>query len=411
LEAFLQQQPYLSLPEKSGVYIFKDAENSVIYVGKAINLKRRVKSYFKPLGDLGQKVASIKHIVVESEIEALVLESFLIKKYKPKYNHLLKDDKSYLYINFTDEKLPRIMAARKDLGGFGPFPRSQSVRSVLKYLRKIFPYRSCRVLPKKTCLYFDLGLCLGVCEYQNPENIRQYRKNLKYLKDIFQANNKKVVNNLETEMQLASSTQNFEKAAQIRNQLISLEYLRQKTHLPTEYFENPNLYYEIRNKEKTDLKEILGLKKEPVTIEGYDISNISGKNATGSMVTFVNGDPDKTKYRRFKIRFFNNPNDVGMMREILLRRFKHSEWASPDLILIDGGKGQVEGVKRILEELGVSVPVIGLAKKMEKIVTKNNIFQEIQLASDALALNLLKRIRDESHRFAKAYHVKLRKLI
>jgi excinuclease ABC subunit C len=407
----LQQQLYLSLPEKSGVYIFKGAENSVIYVGKAINLRQRVKSYFKPLGNLGCKVISIEHIVVESEIEALILESYLIKKYKPKYNHLLKDDKSYLYIHFTKEKFPRIMSVRKDLGGFGPFPRSQAVRIVLKYLRKIFPYRSCRSLPNKTCLYYDLGLCLGVCEFQEPENIRKYQKNLKYLKDIFQTKNINVLSNLEKEMLAASSLQNFEKAAEIRDQLKSLEYLKQKTHLATEYFENPNLYYELRQKEKSELKKILGLKKEPSIIEGYDISNISGKMATGSMVTFVNGDPDKSKYRYFRIRLFNNPNDVGMMKEILFRRFKHSEWPNPDLILLDGGKGQVDGAIKILEELHLILPIVGLAKKRERIIIKNDNFQEISAPSGSPALNLLKRIRDESHRFAKTYHVKLRKLV
>jgi excinuclease UvrABC nuclease subunit len=303
------------------------------------------------------------------------------------------------------------MSVRKDLGGFGPFPRSQAVRIVLKYLRKIFPYRSCRSLPKKTCLYYDLGLCLGVCEFQEPENIRKYQKNLKYLKDIFQTKNINVLSNLEKEMLAASSLQNFEKAAEIRDQLKSLEYLKQKTHLATEYFENPNLYYELRQKEKSELKKILGLKKEPSIIEGYDISNISGKMATGSMVTFVNGDPDKSKYRYFRIRLFNNPNDVGMMKEILFRRFKHSEWPNPDLILLDGGKGQVDGAIKILEELHLILPIVGLAKKRERIIIKNDNFQEISAPSGSPALNLLKRIRDESHRFAKTYHVKLRKLV
>ena len=399
------------MPEKSGVYIFKDAKKSVIYVGKAINLKRRVKSYFKPLGDLGRKVVFIEHIVVESEVEALVLESFLIKKYKPKYNHLLKDDKSYLYIHFTKERFPRVMAARKDLGGYGPFPRSQAVRSVLKYLRKIFPYRSCRTLPEKTCLYYDLGLCLGICQFQEPENIHKYKCNLKYLKNIFQTKNDKVVEDLKKEMIFAASKKNFEKAAEVRDQLKSLEYLRQRTHLATEYFENPNLYYELRDKEKNDLKNLLGLKNEPATIEGYDISNISGKMATGSMVTFVNGDPDKSKYRRFRIRLFKSPNDVGMMKEVLVRRFKHREWPNPDLILIDGGKGQVDGVKKILKDLHLIIPVVGLAKKREKIITRNETFREIVVPSNAPALNLLKRIRDEAHRFAKTYHLKLRKLI
>ena len=297
------------------------------------------------------------------------------------------------------------------MGGYGPFPRSQAVRSVLKYLRKIFPYRSCRTLPEKTCLYYDLGLCLGICQFQEPENIHKYKCNLKYLKNIFQTKNDKVVEDLKKEMIFAASKKNFEKAAEVRDQLKSLEYLRQRTHLATEYFENPNLYYELRDKEKNDLKNLLGLKNEPATIEGYDISNISGKMATGSMVTFVNGDPDKSKYRRFRIRLFKSPNDVGMMKEVLVRRFKHREWPNPDLILIDGGKGQVDGVKKILKDLHLIIPVVGLAKKREKIITRNETFREIVVPSNAPALNLLKRIRDEAHRFAKTYHLKLRKLI
>ncbi|MFZ5366371.1 MAG: GIY-YIG nuclease family protein [Patescibacteria group bacterium] len=405
------------MPEKSGVYIFKNARREILYIGKATNLRRRVKSYFVSQSFFGPKISKIDHILAESEFEALLLEAALIKKHQPKYNTRLKDDKSPLYIKITQEPFPRVYPARKTEGGYGPYPQAKTVRTVLKLLRRIFPYRSCRKLPKKPCLYFDLKLCPGTCVNQSEEDRKTYKKTISQLKNLLERKSNKVVNNLKKDMEMAAKLEDFLKAKELRDKIQKIEWLIQKRHLADEYLENPFLLQNIRQEEVSELRRLLEM-EHLSRIEGFDISNISGTKGTGGMVVFVDGEADKSQYRRFRIKTKGTPDDVAMIKEMILRRFKHPEWEFPDLILIDGGKGQISGAIDVLNQLGLKIPVVGLAKKLEILIAPNIKYQisnikysEIRLPEDSPALNLLKRIRDESHRFARAYHLKLRKFV
>lgn len=410
------------IPSSPGVYIFKDQEGLVIYVGKAISLSKRVKSYFissLTKGVKTQKLVSqidkIDFIVVESEIEALILEAELVKKYQPRYNLKLKDDKSFLYVVITDDEIPRIYSARKTEGGYGPFPSASIVKQILRLVRPIFPFCSCRRKRRKHCLYEDLKLCPGVS--LNADEISNYKSSMGKLKNLFEGKSQKLVKETGKQMQMASKKNEFEKAAVLRDQLYRLEYLIKTRHPVRDYIENPNLIEDIREKEVSDLINSVSdyYKNFPPVInrlEAFDISNISGKKATGSMVVFVNGEADKSSYRKFQIRMENKPNDTAMMKEIIRRRVNHQEWEFPDLILVDGGKGQVSAGVQAVHEAGFKIPVIGLAKREEILViptksAKEN-FKLLRLQGNSPALNLLKRIRDEAHRFALSYHRRLR---
>lgn len=372
-------------------------------------LRKRVKSYFKPESIVSINATKLDFIIVDSEFEALLLEAELIRKFQPKYNRMLKDDRSPLYIAITKERFPRIIATRKHDGVYGPYLNSQTVKSVLRYLRSIFPYRTCKRLPHKTCLYYGLNLCSGVCVNQEDQSVKEYLRNIVYLKNIFSSKKDKVISDLEREMSKESKLQNFEKAMILRDRINDLNNLFQKRHFPRDYMENNFLINNIRQNELKDLSIITNVSSLE-RIEGYDISNISGKQATGSMVVFLQGDPENKLYRRFKIRIKNSPDDPLMMREVLERRLKHREWTYPSLILIDGGKTQISAVLKTLESSNVKIPVIGLAKQNEEIIVPiiNNQYKNIKLRANSPALNLVKRIRDESHRFARKYHLYLR---
>lgn len=372
-------------------------------------LRKRVKSYFKPASLVSINSANLDFIIVDSEFEALLLEAALIKKYQPKYNRMLKDDRSPLYITITKEKYPRIYATRKHNGTYGPYLNSQTTKSVLRYLRSIFPYRTCKKLPKKACLYYGLNLCTGVCVNKEELYEKEYRQNIMHLKNLFSSKKDRVIKDLEKEMLKNSKLQNYEKAKITRDRINDLNYLFQKRHFPRDYMENNFLINDIRHDELKGLSEIIDVNSLE-KIEGYDISNISGKQATGSMVVFINGDSESSLYRRFRIRTKNTPDDPYMMFEVIKRRLKHSEWTYPDLFLVDGGKTQITAALKALGEANIKIPVIGLAKQNEELIVPlgKSQYKRIKLKTNSVALNLIKRIRDESHRFAKKYHVYLR---
>ncbi|MDP3954742.1 MAG: GIY-YIG nuclease family protein [bacterium] len=419
-----------TLPNDPGVYFFKDEAGKIIYVGKAKNLKLRVKSYFQPFVKLGPKtqalvgkISKIEHQIVESELEALLLEAQYIGKYLPKYNIRKKDDKSYLYIKITKEQASRVYAARKqDIEKnrkeihFGPFPSSSNVRQVLSILRRIFPFRSCRILPQKPCLYFNLGLCLGPCLETSSKD--KYQKTIKNLICLLKNERKKLIRDLEKEMLSFADTKDYEEAAKTRDKLSKLKQLLEPFRNPLEYIESPNLLSDRRKEETDALRKALqpyypNMTKNLWRIEAYDISNFQGQKATGSMVVFAKGNRQLSNFRKFRIRMEDKPNDVAMMREVLERRLRHKEWRIPDLILVDGGKGQVGGAVELLRELSLNVPVVGLAKRLEILVIPKFpiTYVELSLPKNSPALNLLKRIRDEAHRFANAYHRKLREIM
>lgn len=399
------------IPHRPGVYIYKDKSGKVIYVGKAIDLYHRVASYFNGHADLPKTTALVSEIngvetvVVESELEALILEANLIKKYLPAFNVSLKDDKDYLYISITKEDFPKIVTSRKkDLKVmkkfWGPFPSSRTVRTTLKMLRRVFPWCSGG---KRACFYYHLGLCPGACI--GAINRQDYQKIISRFSKFMEGKKEELVEELMEEMMAASDKQNFEDAGRIKKIIEGISYLTQ-TNRASIYLENPNFLAEENQLALVQLQKDLALSKLPDRIEGYDISNIQGKEATGSMVVLTNGEIDKSQYRRFKIKISGRPNDVGMMREMMRRRLRHLEWPKPDLIIMDGARGQVRGVQVELGTKNLDVPVYGLAKRMEWLYPAEG--EVIKLPRKSLSLKLLQKLRDESHRFAITYHRKLR---
>jgi len=411
------------LPTKEGVYLFLDKNGGVLYVGKAKNIRRRVSSYFlnKDLGAktqaLVEKIKKIRVVTVDSELESLLLEANLIKKYNPKYNARLTDGKSYIRARITiNDKIPKVLFARrfdeKNSIYFGPFPSSSDLKLVLKIIRRIFPYQSVENHPKRYCLYFHLGLCPCPPMFQNSEQMREYKKNIRHILQFFKGETKRIIKELTKERDAQSKHEQFEKAQEIQRKIDSIIAVTTPRRSPFEYEINPNLRSDLRNSELEELLKILRANKVNVSkltrIECYDISNISGKHGTGSMVVFSDGEKDSASYRRFQIKRPPKvvPNDFAMMQEVVKRRFNHSDWGSPDLIIVDGGKGQISSVNRALFEINVEVPVIGIAKREEQLITSD--FKIIRLSKTSNALNLVKRIRDEAHRFAITYHRKLR---
>jgi excinuclease ABC subunit C len=401
----IKSDVYRQIPETPGVYIFFK-ESSPIYIGKAINLKRRVSSYFDL--DLETKTArmiseanSISYVKVESELESLLLEARLIRKYMPHYNIAAKDDKHPLYIRITKEKYPRVVTARKiderskNIAFYGPFPSSTSVRLVLKMLRRIFPY-SDHKLGKRRCLYAHIGLC-NPCpnEIEQSDNQTElrgiYLKNIRRVKAVLSGKFSGVKTDLQREMEQYAKSQLYEGAKVLRDQIERLDYITRE-QLPSDYYlENPNLYEDQRKKEIQELEKLVAFKIN--RIECYDISHLAGVNATASMATFVNGEADKSFYRHFKVRKAKSGDDYDAMREVAKRRAKHfDDWGKPDLIIVDGGRGQVSS-------FDIEVPVVGIAKNPDRLIVNG---EKIRLTGPAL--NLVARMRDEAHRFARRYH-------
>lgn len=383
----------------------KSASGKVIYVGKAKNLKKRVKSYTRSnLNDektyqLVENISDIDHILCSTQAQALILESALISEYKPKYNIVDKDDKSRPYIVITKEKFPRIYCARKkDIKNkdyfYGPYMNVKVINDALTLIRRIFAFRSCKKLPKKECLYSHLGLCAAPCA--GKISATEYRKIVSDIKKILKGKRKSLFKSLENEMKELSKKNDFEKAVHIRDTLFALKSLYQgKISLP----------------EVISLKGDLNLEKVPLHIEAVDISNLSGREAVGSLVVFMRAKPDKSQYRKFKIKTVIGPDDCNMVAEVVKRRFTRlvdENKPMPDLLLIDGGIAQTNAAFAELEKLSLKVDVIGLAKKNEEI-WRPFAKKPIILPRDNPGLQLLQRIRDEAHRFAHKFHSVLRK--
>lgn len=391
-------------------------------MGKARNLKKRVTSYFVNRSRLGEKtkalvsqIHTISIQLVESELDALLLEANFIKKYSPKYNIRLTDGKAYPLIRITNDPYPRVLIARRPDDArsryFGPFPSSSAMKMVLKIARRIFPYQSVANHPKRICLYHHMGLCPCPPVFDSEQFRQEYKKNIRHLKQFLEGKRKEVVIDLKKEREFLVREELFEDAQKVQKQIDAIRYVTDATRKPFEYEINPNLRTDLRNQELQELSR--HLQKAGVSIgtvkkiECYDISNISGTNAVGSLVVFVNGEKDSSQYRRFKIsKDIVGPNDFAMMQEVLQRRIRHKEWGVPDLIIVDGGKGQISSAKQALDQAEITIPLVGLAKRNEIIITSD--FRQIILPKSSPALKLVMRIRDEAHRFAITYHKKLR---
>lgn len=421
------------LPASPGVYFHKDDRGEIIYIGKAAVLKNRVRQYFQLKKDIDAKTLALVDeiydtdwVETESELDALFLEGEMVKRYMPRYNILLRDDKSQIFVRIDmKSQWPTVTFTRNpmddDAEYYGPFFNGFAVKKALRYLRRVFPYYT-----KQRGQIRDLDTHLGL----NPDDdttSAQYKKNLKKLVRYIKGGRLDIVKGLEKEMKDLAKEKDFEAAALVRNRLRYLRELQSRIMFGDKEFLDIS-----KDAALGDLSELLGLAGVLRRIEGFDISHMSGTNVVASMVVFSNGVSDRANYRKFKTRHEQN-NDFDNMRETIARRLSAKNrlnWGEPDLILIDGGKGQLDAAMRAQSELGLNLPMIGLAKKQEQIIissghdrmslnrqklielegrqTNSENFMIIDLPNNSHIIKLLQRIRDESHRFAVSYHTQLK---
>ena len=431
LESKLQQ-----LPRSAGVYFHKDKTGEIIYVGKAAVLKNRVRQYFQSSRGFDNKTLALINeihdtdwVETESEIDALFLESEMVKRYMPRYNILLRDDKSQLFVRIDSKsEWPHVSFTRNpsDDGAeyFGPFYNGFAVKKALRYLRKVFPYYTRQ---PGTGVVSRLDEDLGLSPKQQ-EGSEVYKANLRKLIGYIKGNRVAIVRELEMEMKQLAETQDFEAAAALRNKIGHLQELQRRIMFGDQEFLDISKDHALR-----DLVELLGLSELPQRIEGYDISHMGGTNVVASMVVFTNGVSDRAEYRKFKTKIEHN-NDFYNMQETILRRLSEKNrksWGVPNLVLIDGGKGQLDAALTARDEKEQHMPFIGIAKKQEQIVIdhrRSNVtlnmtkleqldgyrtstagFTLINLPHSSHIVKLLQRIRDESHRFAVSYHTVLKR--
>ena len=385
----------LGMPNTPGVYIFKDAPGKIIYIGKAKALKKRVQSYFsRPLDAKSQimvsKIAGIEYRLCQTESLALLLEAGLIHKHNPRYNISLRDDKSFPLVKITNEEFPVVCITRERIADgsryFGPYTSAGLLREAMRIIRAYFPYRSCEKMPQEARMYSKIGLSPAVEEADKEE----YARTIEHICLILEGKTE----DLMQEMNVKAGLREFEKAAKLRDQIEALSVMS----------EGVGRY--SRKEELKDLKNLLHLRKIPEIIEAFDISNISGREASGSMVSFLNGLPDKNNYRRFRIKGVDGIDDYGMLAEVVRRRYSRlleEGLVLPDLVLIDGGRGHLLVAERELKELGMKLSLASIAKEKEHIYIKGR-KHPIVVNSDTPALNLIRKIRDEAHRFAQKYH-------
>jgi excinuclease ABC subunit C len=412
------------LPDQSGVYLMKNRRGEIIYVGKATSLKKRVSSYFQGQGfspkvqALVSHIASIDYIPTGTEKAALLLEFELIKRYRPRYNVMYRDDKSYPFLKITmKEQWPRLLVTRivrKDGAKYyGPYPDGSNLRKILRAVRKYFPLRYCKLskLPVKACFYYHLKRCSAPCAGQVSRE--QYLQIIREV-DLFLRNRpRQLLQYLERQLAAYSQTMEYEQAQRIYQEKQFIEEIlarinfRQvdpaallKNHLP-----------ELPQQQMLPLlQKELGLPRLPRRIEAFDISNISGQLAVGSMVTFIDGKPAKQDYRRFRIKSVSGIDDYAMLGEVLRRRYNRlaeQPEKKPDLILLDGGKGQLSQAVNELRELCENIPLASIAKRAEEIFLPGH-KESLALDRRSPALQLVRHIRDEAHRFAVSYHRLLR---
>jgi len=402
-----------TLPAAPGVYFHKNAEGEIIYVGKAAVLKNRVRQYFQNSSKdvkteaLVKEIAMTDWIVVDTEMDALFLESEMIKRYMPKWNILLRDDKNVSFVRIDmKSEVPCVTLTRNPLGDdaecIGPFYAKSTVETALRTLRKVFPYYI-KPYDGKKSLDTDLGLTPGI--EIGKSTPKDYKRNLRKLIRYLNGDRKKLLVDLRHQMTEAAKNENFELAAEARNQLYGLEELRRKIVFSDKEFLDISSDQALKQ-----LQELLHLENPPKRIEGYDISHNQGTDTVASMVVFTNGAADRKEYRKFKIRTSKN-DDLKSMQEVISRRLKHEEWPFPDLIVLDGGETQLSAVEPLLDER--NIPAIARVKsgdhsKSAEVVLVLPDGITMSLASGSHIARLIARIDEESHRFAITYHRQLR---
>jgi len=401
------RQQVAALPDQPGVYLFKDAAGRLLYIGKALSLRKRVASYVRPIGlsprlaQLMKRAVLLETRLTTSEAEALLLEAQLIKEHRPRYNVAFRDDKTYPMLKVTNEPFPRLVVTRRRAPDgavyFGPYTDAGLMHEAVRFLRRVFPMRTCASFPKTPCLEYHLGQCLAPCA--DYVTAAAYRRIVDDLVAFLNGERDQLLQDLARRMRQASSAKHFEEAARLRDQIQALSSV-------------------IAAKERSlvagpleQLRAALKLPRLPRRIEAFDISNLFGESAVGSMVVFSDGKPRKAHYRRFRIKTVLGIDDYRMMREVIRRRYGGSLTATlplPDLILVDGGKGQLAAACEELDALHVTVPVIGLAKRFEHIFLPGAT-SPIVLLPTSPVLHLVQHVRDEAHRFAITYHRLLRR--
>lgn len=423
------RQKVRSLPTRPGVYLMKDEQGRVIYIGKAVNLRSRVSSYFnstaafdRRIRDLVPEIRDVEHIPCDSEVEALLLEARLIKDVRPRFNSELKDDKTFPYLQITmREDFPRVEFTRKPrprgVKLYGPFTSAKRLRGAISVLQRIFRFRTCALDIAESeerwrwfrpCLLASIGQCTAPCNLRISKE--DYRRDIRRLRMVLDGKKGKLLEELRAEMQTASHELRFERAARLRDEIAALETLNLRGNLKDH--EQPEVFPIDPKKGLRGLMKTLNLDKLPRRIEGIDIAHLQGGETVASLVSFLDGLPFKHGYKRFKIKSVAGIDDFASIREVVSRRFsrlREQNDSFPDLLLIDGGKGQLTAALDAFRLLDlVPPPMLSLAKRDEEIFLPQQ-SEPIRLSKHAYALRLLQYVRDEAHRFAQQYHHLLRR--
>ena len=418
-----------TFPTSSGVYLMKDARGEVIYIGKAKNLRSRASHYFTREAadndrtrELVKQIYDIDFIPTETEVDALLKEARLVKDIGPKFNRDLKDDKSFPYLQVRiREEYPRVeftrTPRRKGVKLYGPFTSARSLRAAIQVLQRVFQFRTCsldivseddRWRWFRPCLLHSIRQCTAPCNFRVSKE--DYRKQIRKLLLVLDGKTAKLMRMMERQMREASAAMQFEKAARIRDEIAALSRLELRGDVERDV--QPEVFPIDPKKGLLGLKKVLGLAKVPRTIEGFDIAHLGGQDTVASLVSFLDGLPFKPGYRRFKIITVEGIDDFASMREVITRRFQrlHNEQSAfPDILLIDGGKGQLQAALDAFRILGIEPPaVISLAKQQEELFCPGR-SDSIKLSRHSASLRLLQYVRDEAHRFAQHYHHLLRR--
>jgi excinuclease ABC subunit C len=416
-------------PQVPGVYLFKDLSGRVIYIGKATNLRSRAGSYFNKQAAEEPRTSYWIHeicdadfIECDSEVDALLVESRLIKDTQPKYNKDLKDDKSFPYLMITTrEDFPRVEVTREPASSgvklYGPFPSAGALRGAVQVLQRIFKFRTCSLDIEESderwkwfrpCLLASIQQCTAPCNLRISRE--EYRRDIKRLQMFLEGNKKSLLDAMREEMKEAAKELRFEKAAQLRDEVHMLETLDKRGELDTHV--QPEVFYIDPKKGLAGLRKVLKLPSTPRTIEGVDIAHLGGQETVASLVQFIDGLPFKPGYRRYRIRTVEGIDDFRSIHEVVSRRFQrlHDRGEMfPDILLIDGGKGQLNAARAAFEERQIQPPVLlSLAKREEEVFLPGE-SEPMRLSRHAYALRLLQYVRDEAHRFAQHYHHELRR--
>src|SRR5262245_27841865 len=423
-------------PPAPGVYLMKDGQGRVLYVGKAKNLRNRAGHYFtqaaaedRRTADLVKLIADIDFLAADSEVDALLLEARLIKDIQPRFNVGLKDDKSFPYLQIRiREDFPRVeftrTPRRRGVKLFGPFTSAKGLRLAMQVLQRIFKFRTCTLDIKadderwrwfRPCILHSINQCTAPCNFRVTKP--DYRKQIRSLRLVLEGKKDKLLAEMEREMQEASTALQFEKAARLRDDIDALKNLGKRGEVDKDV--QPKVFYLEPKKGSVGLRKVLGLAQTPRTIEGIDIAHLGGDETVASLVTFIDGLPFKPGYRRYRIKTVQGVDDFASIREVVTRRYRESpglatrglgeEKVFPDIVLIDGGKGQLNAALDAFGMLGIEPPcLISLAKREEEIYRPGNA-EPLRLSRHAAALRLLQYVRDEAHRFAQHYHHILRR--